>query len=148
MGLPFGFASHFAPAALRQAVALYRANFQPSAQLDRPYVIAGVNVVAADSEAEARAQLVRVQRLRVSVLLGGGRSFTDAEADQVLASPQGRFLAEMMHYAAVGTPQAVKVYLDEFAAHAGADELILALGSPTTGGRLRAVDLVAGECLA
>lgn len=148
MGLPFGFASHFAPAALRQAVALYRAGFQPSAQLDRPYVIAGVNVVAADSEAEARAQLVRVQRLRVSVLLGGGRTFTDAEADHVLASPQGRFLVEMMHYAAVGTPQAVKTYLDEFAAHAGADELILAFGSPTTGGRLRAVDLVAGECLA
>lgn len=143
LGLPYGFASHFAPGALRQAVRLYRDTFRPSVHLERPYVIAGVNALCADTEEEAQAHLARTQRLRAGALLGGGRRLADDEADRLLASPQGRFLRDMMHYSAVGTPQKVRDYLASFAAHAEADELILALGSPTLGARLRAVDLVA-----
>src|ERR1700709_2367373 len=62
LGLPYAFASHFAPAALQEAVAAYRREFRPSAQLDAPYVIAGVNVIAADSEDTAREQLRLVLR--------------------------------------------------------------------------------------
>lgn len=143
LGLPYGFASHFAPAELTRAVALYRAEFQPSAALNRPYVIAGVNVLAADTEAEARAQLLRAQRLRVSVLLGGGRDLSDAEADAVLNSPRGSFLLDMMRYAAVGTPSMVRATLESFARHADADELILALGGSTAADRVHAAELVA-----
>src|SRR5262249_23700199 len=76
LGLPFGFASHFAPDSLREAVALYRHRFEPSEQLDRPHVIAGLNVIAAESDADAEMQFQAVKRFRVSVLLGRGRSFS------------------------------------------------------------------------
>lgn len=143
LGLPFGFASHFAPQSLRQAVGQYRASFKPSAQLQRPYVIAGVNVLAADSDEEARKQLQAVQQARVGVLLGRGREMSEAEADWVLKSPQGRFFEEMMQYTAMGTAEKVKKYLEEFAVHSDADELILAHTAPTLQARLRSVDLVA-----
>jgi luciferase family oxidoreductase group 1 len=66
LGLPFAFASHFAPDALEQAIDLYRDRFQPSTQLDGPYVIAGVNVVAADDASTAEAHLLYAQRRRVA----------------------------------------------------------------------------------
>jgi luciferase family oxidoreductase group 1 len=143
LGLPYAFASHFAPDALQDAVALYRERFTPSAQLERPHVIAGVNVLAADTDAEAQAQLAAVRRSRVSLLLGRGRRFTDDEADAILASPQGAHLRQMMTYTAAGTPAVVKEYLDGFTAHADADELIVVHGSPTIEARLRSADLLA-----
>src|SRR5690606_27247819 len=72
LGLPYGFASHFAPAALQDAVRVYRRDFQPSAQLRTPYVLAGLNVIAANSKADAELQLERVQRARIKALLGRG----------------------------------------------------------------------------
>src|SRR3954452_6320990 len=63
LGLPYAFASHFAPQALEAAVATYRKEFRPSAQLDRPYVIAGANVIAADTTASAREQLEVMRRV-------------------------------------------------------------------------------------
>src|SRR5690606_30234754 len=68
LGLPYAFASHFAPAALQQAVAVYRERFEPSEQLGEPYVIAAVNVIAADTEEEAQEQLHVARRTRVRVL--------------------------------------------------------------------------------
>ena len=76
LGLPYAFASHFAPQALEEAVAIYRREFRPSAQLAEPYVIAGVNVIAAGTTEEAREQLVVAQRYRVNARLGRGRVFT------------------------------------------------------------------------
>jgi len=147
LGLPYAFASHFAPELLVAAVATYRREFQPSDQLDEPYVIAGVNVLAADTEEEARDQLLTVRRARVGLLFSRGRgapsSFTDEEADAILTSPQGRAVEQMMKYTAAGTPAEVRDYLDQFAEHAKADELIVAHGAPTVEGRLRSVDLLA-----
>jgi luciferase family oxidoreductase group 1 len=143
LGLPYAFASHFAPEALQEAVATYRAGFRPSEQLDRPHVIAGVNVIAADTEAEAQQMLERTRRSRVSRLVGRGRTFTDEEADQILASPQGRQLLQMMTYTAVGTPHVVKDYVDRFAEHADADEVITVHSAPSIEARLRSVDLLA-----
>lgn len=143
LGLPYAFASHFAPNTLHDAVATYRRDFKPSAQLDRPYVIAGVNVTAADSDAAAVQQSLTVARSRVALLIGGGRSFSDEEADAIVASPQGRSLTQMMKYTAVGTPAVVKDYLDAFARHADADELIVVHQSSTTEARLRSVELLA-----
>src|SRR5690606_15505625 len=143
LGLPYAFASHFAPNALQDAVALYRREFRPSEQLDRPYVIAAVNVIAADTEEEAQRQLRIVKRQRVKWLLGRGQNLTDEQADEILAAPHGQQIEHMVKYTAVGTPAAVKEYLDWFTAHADADELIVAHQSPTIEQRLRSVDLLA-----
>lgn len=143
LGLPYAFASHFAPQALEQAVATYRREFRPSEQLDAPYVIAGVNVIAADTDAAAQEHLVAVRRARVARFVERGAELTDAQADTILASPQGRHLATMMRYTAVGIPELVKRYLDEFATHADADELIMVHAGPTAATRLRSIDLVA-----
>ena len=143
LGLPYAFASHFAPQALEQAVAIYRTEFRPSEQLAEPHVIAGINVIAADTHEEAAAQHLHVRRRRVTLFLGRDRSFTDEEADAILASPQGRQIAEMMRYSAVGSPEIVRRGLEEFQAHADADELIVVHASPTLEGRLRSVELVA-----
>jgi luciferase family oxidoreductase group 1 len=143
LGLPYAFASHFAPNALQDAVAIYRREFKPSAQLDAPYVIAGVNVIAADSAAEAQAMFRDTLRARVSLFFGNGRVFSDDEADMILDSPQGQHVSQMMTYSAVGTPDAVVEYLDEFTAHSDADELIVAHQSTGTESRLRSVELLA-----
>ena len=72
LGLPYAFASHFAPDLLQEAVAAYRREFRPSAQLDQPYVIAGVNVVAADTSAEAQEQFLAAKRSRGSARCSAG----------------------------------------------------------------------------
>ncbi len=143
LGLPYAFASHFAPQALTDAVATYRREFQPSDQLPDPWVIAGVNVVAADTTRQAEALVRESQRLRVSQLLGNGRTFDDAEADAILNSPSGQQIKQMSHYSAVGTPGEVRAYLDEFVVHAEADELIVASMARNTEATLRSFELLA-----
>ncbi|WP_019815094.1 LLM class flavin-dependent oxidoreductase [Saccharomonospora saliphila] len=144
LGLPYAFASHFAPDALHRAVSVYRQEFQPSAQLDKPHVIAGVNVLAADSDDDAQAQFTVVKRQRVRLLLGRGRNLTDAEADSILDSPYGGQVLNMVRYSAVGTPDTVARYLEDFAAEADADELITAHQSPSPKERIRSMELLAG----
>lgn len=144
LGLPYAFASHFAPDLLQQAVESYRRDFRPSAQLDRPYVIAGVNVVVADTDDDAQEQFRAAMRSRVTFLLGRGQNFSDAEADEILASPAGQHVRQMVTYAAVGTPAEVGDYLEGFAKRANADELMTAHQSPTADDRLRSVELLAG----
>lgn len=130
LGLPYSFASHFAPNALQDAVAAYRREFVPSAVLDQPHVIAGVNVIASETAQSAYEQFEAAKRARVSLLFGGAkRKFTDAEADMVLASAQGQHVTNMVKYSAVGTPNQVKEYLEGFTKHADADELIVAFQS-------------------
>ncbi len=143
LGLPYGFASHFAPTDLEGAVALYRSEFRPSAQLDRPHVIAGLTVIAADTARDAADQLRAVQRARTRLLLAQGRPLSDDEADLLLDSPAGQYLRQMMTYAAVGTPDEVHSYVEEFIAHAKADELMVIHPSPTLEARLRSLELLA-----
>jgi luciferase family oxidoreductase group 1 len=143
LGLPFAFASHFAPDALEQAIPLYRERFRPSEQLDRPYVIAGVNVVVADTTAQADAHLLYARRRRIARFLARNDQVTDAQADALLSSPAGQQIQRMMEYTAAGDPPAVREYLDRFARHADADELIVTLMSPGLDNRLRAAALLA-----
>jgi luciferase family oxidoreductase group 1 len=143
LGLPYAFASHFAPEALEQAVTLYRRDFQPSDQLASPYVLAAVNVIAADEDDEAQRQLVAVRRARASRMLAPGRELSDAEIDALLESPQGRAFGQMMRYTAVGTPSTVADYLASFTEHAQADELMVVHASPGIDARLRSLDLLA-----
>ncbi|WP_219469077.1 LLM class flavin-dependent oxidoreductase [Nonomuraea rhizosphaerae] len=143
LGLPYAFASHFAPTALEEAVTLYRREFQPSEQLDHPYVIAGVNVIAADTTEEAEEQLLSAKRLRVGRFLARGASLTTEEADTILASPAGQQVLQMMKYSAVGTGAEVKDYLDRFAKQAQADELIVAFSAPDRKAWMRSLELLA-----
>jgi luciferase family oxidoreductase group 1 len=147
LGLPYAFASHFAPAALVQAVAAYRAEFRPSVQLDRPYVLAGVNAIAADTEDAAADQFHRAKRARVRALARPGRHLSDDDVDRILASPEGRQIEDMLRYTAVGRPPEVRDYLENFARTADADELIVALQSPSSSARLRSAELVASEMI-
>ena len=143
LGLPYAFASHFAPAALEDAVATYRRDFRPSEQLDAPYVIAGVNVVAADTDDAAQELFEAVRRVRIARFLGRGRHFSDEEIDVLVRSPQGQQVAQMMRYSAVGAPRTVREYLDAFAEHADADELIVAHAPTSLEAKLRSIDLLA-----
>jgi luciferase family oxidoreductase group 1 len=144
LGLPYAFASHFAPAALPEAVAIYRKRFEPSVQCDAPHVIAGVNVLAADTEDEAQQLFQRVRRARVGIILGRDRTYTDDEADAILASPNGRAVDQMLRHSAVGTPDDVERELAAFAQFADADELMIVHAAPSIEARLRSVELVGG----
>ena len=146
LGLPYAFASHFAPGALHAAVARYREEFQPSEQLAEPYVIAGANVVAADDADDALHQFAAVRRRRVRSMISrrpGAPEYGDAEIDAFLATPNGRQIADMMRYTAVGTAGDVRRFLEEFAASARADELIVAHHGEDVRARLRSVELTA-----
>lgn len=145
-GLPYAFASHFSPDLLHDAVAFYRREFTPSKQLSEPYVIAGVNAVAAASADDAEAQFNVTRRSRVRSLIARGPAspdYTDDQIDIFLTTPNGRQIANMMKYSAVGTPSEVREYLLAFAEEAQADELIVAHQSPEIAGRLESVVLTA-----
>ncbi|WP_062384165.1 LLM class flavin-dependent oxidoreductase [Demequina iriomotensis] len=149
LGLPYAFASHFAPQALEQAVALYRGTYQPSEQHPEPFVIAGVNVIASEDGDEARAELAAARRYRVRALLKRGpatREHSDDEIEAFLTTPQGQGIAAMMSKAAVGTPDEVRVGLEAFAEEARADELITVHPSLDPAARIRSVRL-AGDAL-
>jgi luciferase family oxidoreductase group 1 len=143
LGLPYAFASHFAPQMLEPAVAAYRREFRPSDQLDAPYVIAGVNVVAADTVEAAQQNLAAVRRNLAIGLFGRGQRLTDDQADELLAQGAGHHVGQMLTHTAVGTRAEIGEYLDGFRKLADADELIVAHQSPTIDGRLRSVTLLA-----
>src|SRR5699024_123095 len=124
-GLPCGVACHFPPAALHDAIALYRRECQASEQLEQPHVIAAYNVIATDDQAEAEAHMQQTMRSRVALLLRPGAEYTDEQADAMLASPQAQHLHQMMTYSAVGTPDVVREQVSEFAEQTGADELMI-----------------------
>ncbi len=151
LGLPYAFASHFAPQQLEPAVAAYRREFRPSAQLAEPYVIAGVNVIAADSTAAAQQQLAAVRRIRAVGLFGRGQRDDgepfEAVADRLLAQGAAHHVDQMLTHTALGTPDEVGEQVDAFREQADADELIVAHPSPAIEYRLRSVVLLA-EALA
>ena len=146
LGLPYAFASHFAPAALEQAVAVYRERFEPSAQLAQPYVIAGMNVIAAENAEDAQRHFVETQRRRARLIFGRGQRLTAEEVDSILASPGRAHVDEMLRCSAVGTPDHVAQQLQAFAESIDADELILAGAAPDKDAKLRTFELV-GQAL-
>jgi len=150
LGLPYAFASHFAPAALHEAIATYRREFRPSEQLTSPYVIVGANVVTADSAAAAQDQLQAIRRIRAIGLFARSRGvsandldFSDQDADQLLAAGLAAHVDEMLTYAAVGTGAEVREYLDGFLTQTAAEELIVTHQAPSIQARLRSVTLLA-----
>ena len=133
LGLPYAFASHFAPQALTGAVAHYRATYQPSEAHPEPHVIAGVNVVAAETDEAAEALFARTELDRVRRFLSRGREreLTAAEAGPLMDTPAGQEIRGMLRYTAIGGAQRVREELAAFAKHADADELITVHPAPT-----------------
>ncbi|MEN3298884.1 LLM class flavin-dependent oxidoreductase [Pseudonocardia sp.] len=130
LGLPYAFASHFAPYQLDEALAVYRANFDPSgplASVDRPTVMAGVNVMIADDQESAEALFTTIQQMFLRLASGAPapldpplpelRSMLDAQQAAAMDGPLG--------VSFVGTPDVVRDGLDEFVARTGADELLV-----------------------
>ena len=143
LGLPYAFASHFAPDALTEAVAAYRREFRPSEQLAEPHVIAGLNVIATEDGDAASAHLHEAKRKRVKLLLGRGRHLSDDQVDALLDSPGGQPAHDMLRYTAAGTPGHVREYLAWFADHAQADELMVTLAAVDRDVNLRSLELTA-----
>jgi luciferase family oxidoreductase group 1 len=143
LGLPYAFASHFAPTALKTAISLYRKEFRPSKQIEEPYVLASVNVFAAEREIQAHQNFEEALRTRSAFLLTGRRVVSDEEYGRLAASPHGQQIAGMLAYSAVGTPRQVQHYLSAFARATDADELIIVPASLHSECRLDSVDLVA-----
>jgi luciferase family oxidoreductase group 1 len=142
LGLPYAFASHFAPDALQPAVETYRRTFEPSAQCSAPYVIAGANVTVAENENEAHELQRAVRRARVALFVGRDRAVSDEEADAILESPAGRQIQRMMQYSVAGTTETVRAYLADFAHQADADEVMVVHAAPTIETRLRSLELL------
>ena len=128
LGLPFAFASHFAPAMLEQALEIYRAQFQPSASLSEPYVMLGVNVFAADTEEEARRLFTSLQQAFINLRRGRPgplRPPVDG-FESTLAPFERAMIADMLSYSVIGTGEQVGEGLERIVAHTGANELMIA----------------------
>ncbi|AKK02719.1 LLM class flavin-dependent oxidoreductase [Corynebacterium epidermidicanis] len=142
LGLPYAFASHFAPTHLETAARLYRESYQPSERHPEPYFIAALNSIAADTAEEAVVEANQTFELRVEALVGRNRKFTDTDRQLLMASPAAEQVRTMLQYTAVGTAEDVSEYIDRFAQRVQADEVITTLASPTPQGQLRTLKLL------
>jgi luciferase family oxidoreductase group 1 len=145
LGLPYAFASHFAPDALMQALDVYRRNFQPSEQLERPYAMVAANVIAADTDAEARRLFTSIQQSFAN-LVRGTRGRLPPPIDDIDAywSPAEKAnAARMLACSFVGSARTVRDDLSAFVERTGADEVIVAAAIHDHAARLRSYEILA-----
>ncbi len=145
LGLPYAFASHFAPDALEQAVRTYRTQFSPSEQLAEPHVIAAVNVIAADESAEALATQEKVLHARVRMLAGrvGSGRLDDDTVTALLDTAVGAQARHMLHHTVAGDAGEVTAGLAAFTEQSDADELMITNPAPGLDQRLRTLEILA-----
>ncbi|WP_435298801.1 LLM class flavin-dependent oxidoreductase [Timonella sp. A28] len=144
LGLPYAFASHFAPQALHDALDVYRRDFQPSQQLSQPYVIAAMNAVAAPNTARAQTIFHDMLRHRLKALFlppEVAATITDNQVDDILESPQGLQVRTMLKYTAVGTAEETRDWAHGFVQETQADEIIVAHQAADAAERVRSVEL-------
>lgn len=146
LGLPYAFASHFAPQQMVQAIALYRANFRPSARLAKPYVMLGFNVFAADSDEEAAFRATSMQQAFVNLRSGRpARLPPPVEGYPNLVGPQERALLDsVLSCSAIGAPRTVRTSLNAFIERTGADELMITSQIYEHSARLRSYEITSG----
>ena len=128
LGLPYAFASHFAPEQLTQALELYRAQFRPSPFLDKPYVMLGINVVAANTDAEAKFLFTSLQQAFVNLRTGNPGPLPPPIADisSIFFDPRVEaILRGVLSLAQVGSPETVKAGVEAFIAQHKPDELMV-----------------------
>ena len=145
LGLPFAFASHFAPADLDLALTLYRERFQPSPRLARPHVMAALTVIAAHTDEEARRLASSLQQSFVALRSGrpGPLPPPVADMDQRLSEEARGLLAQALSCAVIGSPATVKSGLSAFARRTGADELIITASIFDHAARRKSIEITA-----
>jgi luciferase family oxidoreductase group 1 len=145
LGLPFAFASHFAPAMMSEALELYRGRFQPSPQQSRPYVMLGFNVFAAESDARARFLSTSMQQAFVNLRSGRpGQLPPPLEGyDEQLPPHAQALLADVLSCSAIGSPQTVRSALAAFIERTQADELMITSQMFDHAARLRSYEIAA-----
>ena len=139
LGLPYAFASHFAPAHLMGALEIYRSRF-------KPYAMVGVNIIAADKDAEAQ-RLSTTQKMSFANLLRGTRSFSQPPIDDIddYWTPAEKAQAQnMLAHSIVGSPETVGKGIEALVSETGADELIIVSDVYDHSARLRSFELIAG----
>ncbi|MFO1056943.1 MAG: LLM class flavin-dependent oxidoreductase [Dongiaceae bacterium] len=145
LGLPYAFASHFAPEALQQALRIYRERFQPSAQLDRPWAMVGINVMAADSDAAAQRLFTSAQQAFTRMLRGTrGRLPEPIDDIESFWTPVEKAqVSRMLSCSFVGAGDTVRRGLERFVAETAADELMVAGAIWDHADRLRSYEILA-----
>jgi alkanesulfonate monooxygenase SsuD/methylene tetrahydromethanopterin reductase-like flavin-dependent oxidoreductase (luciferase family) len=145
LGLPFAFASHFAPDQMETALQLYRSRFQPSEALAKPYVMLGLNVFAAPSDAEAQRLFTSLQQAFVNLRRGRPGLLPPPVDDiEAILSPVERaMVAHSLSCAVVGSPETVRRGLDAFIARIGADEIMITAQIFDHAARLRSYEIAA-----
>jgi luciferase family oxidoreductase group 1 len=149
LGLPYAFASHFAPDMLLDAIAIYRERFQPSADLDKPYVMVGVMGVAADTDAEAEKLFTSSQQQFVNLRKNVRTRFPKpVDSMEGHWTPMEKMNVEhTLRYAAVGSPKTIEAKLSDFLGETQADELIVSMPIHDIDKRLHSVELFASLSL-
>ncbi len=127
LGLPYAFASHFAPQQMERAIQIYRETFQPSEQLKTPHVMLGFNMIAADTDEEAHLLASSLRRTFVNLRRGTPTRLAppDLSFDEEILPHERIMLETILSCSAVGSAQTVKAKLEDFIGRTGADELIL-----------------------
>jgi luciferase family oxidoreductase group 1 len=143
LGLPFAFASHFAPTHLEEAVGLYRRRFRPSRALAAPHVMLAVNVFAADTDAAGRALATSVQQAFVALRSGAPRPLPPPVPGLVLSPADRAMIDAALACTIAGSPETVRRGLADFAARTGADELLVTAQIFDDDARLRSLTLTA-----
>lgn len=143
-GLPYAFASHFAPAQMMQAIAVYRERFRPSASLAKPYVMLGYNVFAADTDEEARVLATSMQQAFVNLRSGRPQRLQPPDAGYLdrIGPAERALLDHVLACTAIGSRETVARALRDFVARTGADELMIASQIFDHGARLRSYEIV------
>jgi luciferase family oxidoreductase group 1 len=146
LGLPFAFASHFAPDAMMQALDLYRSSFQPSSQLERPYAMLGANVLAADSDAQARRHFTSQQQSFINLRRGmpGQVPPPIDDIDTYWSAGEKAMVEHSLAVSFVGSPDTVERGLRQFIEATQPDELMITAHIYDQAARLRSIELVAG----
>jgi luciferase family oxidoreductase group 1 len=146
LGLPFAFASHFAPQQMMQAVQLYRANFSPSARLAKPYVMLGFNVFAADTDEEAAYRATSMQQAFVNLRSGRPAPLPPPLEGYISrVGPAERAMLEtVLPCTAIGAPATVRAGVQAFIERTGADELMIASQIFDHRHRLRSYEITSG----
>lgn len=145
LGLPFAFASHFAPDALLQALQIYRAEFEPSEQLQRPHAMVGINVFAAEDDDQARRLFTSLQQT-VTDMFRGTRGRLPPPIDNIetyWSLAEKTQVSKMLNRSLVGSPETVQRGLEDFIEETRADELIIASAIYDHAARLRSYEILA-----
>lgn len=147
LGLPFSFASHFAPDLLLEALEVYRQRFKPSKQLERPYAMPAILVIVADTDLEARRLLTSSQQAVANLFRGKPDRLpkpVEGDIERILSPEALAHIAHRQMYAAVGSPQTVRDRIARFIERTQADEVMITAMIYEQSAALRSFELAAG----